>query len=406
MSFMKLSKSLGRYKSSSLIKPLIKLLRNQSGNVLIMVAFLTVILFGMTALVVDAGMLYREKSILQKTVDSATLAGVQFLDGKNSDEKDADDVANSYVISNYDGVKGKLSLADLVCKDPNDHIYTINNIIDINYNYNQEGRYEMTTTANINTNLWFARVISDKWRVPFNISATATAITEPGYGPFPIGIYKDVWEDLKIQSRPYLGEGITIKGNGLTIGGELSDKPYISPDLPGWFSLVGPVNNKKDIDDYMEQGMPGCYGINQGLYELEGATNGIKKGLEERINNANSGECAAHPYPGHCPYTPVDHIIKFSDPNYSYNDLFSSPNEPDKVYDKYKICPRLLLIPIVDVAYDIDEDLSIEGFIIAYLDAFEGSDVKFDIRVVYLGELTLDADDACLNNHRYARLIN
>jgi hypothetical protein len=54
-------------------------LRDESGGVLAFVAIFMVVLLGITAIVIDGGRLYTEKSKLQKALDAAVLAGAQGL---------------------------------------------------------------------------------------------------------------------------------------------------------------------------------------------------------------------------------------------------------------------------------------------------------------------------------------
>ncbi|MDQ0255748.1 hypothetical protein J2S74_003130 [Evansella vedderi] len=56
-----------------------KLIKNERGAVIVLVAFYMTVVIGLLALVVDAGSLYLEKSRLQKGVDLAVLAGMQNL---------------------------------------------------------------------------------------------------------------------------------------------------------------------------------------------------------------------------------------------------------------------------------------------------------------------------------------
>lgn len=55
------------------------LIKEQDGAVIVLVALLMVVLLSISALVVDVGALYLEKSRVQKAVDAAVLAGVQVL---------------------------------------------------------------------------------------------------------------------------------------------------------------------------------------------------------------------------------------------------------------------------------------------------------------------------------------
>jgi hypothetical protein len=62
-------------------------IREEGGQIVLLVALLMTILMGVTALVVDMGSLYLEKNRLQKMVDAAALAGAQELPGKVSNIK-------------------------------------------------------------------------------------------------------------------------------------------------------------------------------------------------------------------------------------------------------------------------------------------------------------------------------
>ncbi|HWL25865.1 MAG TPA: pilus assembly protein TadG-related protein [Ureibacillus sp.] len=74
-----------------------RIIKNESGNVLVLVAALMITLIGLTALVIDGGRLYLEKSTLQKAADAAALAGAQELP---NDTLSAETHAKSITISN------------------------------------------------------------------------------------------------------------------------------------------------------------------------------------------------------------------------------------------------------------------------------------------------------------------
>jgi Flp pilus assembly protein TadG len=61
--------------------------RNESGSAIVIVAVALAALLGFTALVIDGGRLYSEKSKLQKALDAAVLAGAQGLRTSESDAK-------------------------------------------------------------------------------------------------------------------------------------------------------------------------------------------------------------------------------------------------------------------------------------------------------------------------------
>ncbi|OLS36895.1 Tad domain-containing protein [Bacillus sp. MRMR6] len=70
------------------MKKLIAKFNDESGGVLAFVAIFMVVLLGFTALVIDGGRLYTEKSKLQKALDAAVLAGVHGL--RISDDKSSE----------------------------------------------------------------------------------------------------------------------------------------------------------------------------------------------------------------------------------------------------------------------------------------------------------------------------
>ena len=390
MKLIKLSDIPERYKCRSLLKPLINLLRNQSGNVLIMVALLTTILFGMTALVVDAGMLYRERNILQKTVDAAALAGVQKLDGRKQSVDEAENTAREFVAYNYDGRVDEVLEENIICAFPVE-----------NKEY-----YSIQVTADIDTGLWFARVLSDKWKLPFNVSATATAIKAPGFGLMPIAIERTAWEELwnAVPRRPALGETLTIKGNKTTLDGLISSKAYASINLPGWFNLVGAIKGESELKNYISYGMAGCFKSGDELYSYKGATLGIKDPLQDRIDRADNEGCWQHP--DGCPQTP-SHIIDDGGTTWGEVGIYAYVDPidvADDVFDRYKECPRLLLIPIVYSDDLIDKDkFKIDSFIIGYLDNTEGNDT---VNIWFLGKLSYGEGSLCIRGQRYARLIH
>lgn len=65
------------------MKKLIKLLKNEDGQALVLVAIAMTVLIGLTALVIDVGTLYVTRSKLQNAADAAALAGAQDLETIN-----------------------------------------------------------------------------------------------------------------------------------------------------------------------------------------------------------------------------------------------------------------------------------------------------------------------------------
>jgi Flp pilus assembly protein TadG len=77
-------------------------LRDDSGATALLVALLMIVLLGMAAVVIDAGLLYSARRSMQTAADSAALAGVQELP---ADPGSAQAVADDYVSANPGGAQ-------------------------------------------------------------------------------------------------------------------------------------------------------------------------------------------------------------------------------------------------------------------------------------------------------------
>lgn len=145
------------------MKKLLRLLlhcRHESGNILAIVAIGMTVLLGFTALVVDVGRVYVEKSTLQKAVDAAVLGGAQVLLTNQSTAKTvAKDIAqsNSYTLADSE--------------------------LTVTSNYIQ-------ATKKVSVPMTFAKVLGID---SMDVSATAKAIVGPlkaGSGITPLAIEK------------------------------------------------------------------------------------------------------------------------------------------------------------------------------------------------------------------------
>lgn len=79
-------------------KGTISLLRSEKGNIIVLFAFSMVLIFGMVGLVVDIGMVYKEKSDLKKIATTAALSGAQEL--PNGDPARVQNVVGT-ILSSY-----------------------------------------------------------------------------------------------------------------------------------------------------------------------------------------------------------------------------------------------------------------------------------------------------------------
>jgi hypothetical protein len=153
-------------------------LRNESGSALVIVTISMVAMLGFTALVIDGGRLYYEKSRLQKALDAAVLAGAQ---GLFVNEVHAESIAKNISVNNG------YSLLD------EDFETIVNNYIKV----------EKTVTVPMT----FAKVLNIE---TVDVSASAKAKVAPiisASGIAPIAVEKSEISDaiIKINSGTYTG---------------------------------------------------------------------------------------------------------------------------------------------------------------------------------------------------------
>lgn len=82
-------------------------MRSNDGQVIVFVAALFMVLFGIAALVIDGGRWFQTHRHLQTAADAAALAGVQSLP---SDPSGASSIANTYAQNNFSGVTASVSV--------------------------------------------------------------------------------------------------------------------------------------------------------------------------------------------------------------------------------------------------------------------------------------------------------
>ncbi|MEH7374832.1 TadE/TadG family type IV pilus assembly protein [Neobacillus drentensis] len=157
-------------------------LRDESGGVLVFVAIFMVVLLGFTAVVIDGGRLYTEKSKLQKAIDASVLAGVQ---GLRTSKVRAIEIAID--VSDKNGFK----VSDSELTFPSDSI---------------------KATKQVNVPMTFAKVIGIN---STTISATATAKVAPltkASGVAPIVIEKSNIPNATVLNCGETNPG-TLQGN-------------------------------------------------------------------------------------------------------------------------------------------------------------------------------------------------
>lgn len=207
-----------------------KIITNEYGGVLIIVAFLIVALLGITALAVDVGELYSVRRQMVNAADAAALAGAQELIRSPGDHSKAEIVAREYAHSHNQSDAGQVEVTI-----PND--YTVEVITGKNVQYT------------------FARILGF---TDSDVPAQATAVTGKIIemeGLIPIGMHEQMFYDL-------VGEGgIPFVNFHETYG----------PGNWSWVDFDPPPVTKFVTVDILENGYPGELAINQTIWTNTGA---------------------------------------------------------------------------------------------------------------------------------------
>lgn len=203
-----------------LLNKMKRLLRDDSGAVMVLVAMGLVLFLGCMTLVIDAGMFYSERAKASNAVDAAVLAGARELP---DDPEKAKTVAKDYAEQN--GLDAK-------SENP-----------EVTFNVSDDHRF-ITGTVDKDMGSFFARIIGiDTW----DVNASATARVGPANsvsGIIPIGVNEAAIPTDKTGTEITLRED---PGDGTT----------------GWYGYLHlePVDGKenllKDLCEYIRNGYPG-----------------------------------------------------------------------------------------------------------------------------------------------------
>ncbi|WP_147534438.1 TadE/TadG family type IV pilus assembly protein [Bacillus marasmi] len=137
-----------------------RLIKEEKGAVMIIMALLMIVFLGITALVIDGGMLYMEKQKLQDITDAAALAGAQELP-TSTDQATAQ--ANQAIVLNE------------------------TNPILFNINFN-ENNHRITVTAEKSIDLFFAKALGFNEAKVDAASNVEIGTLISGRGAVPVGI--------------------------------------------------------------------------------------------------------------------------------------------------------------------------------------------------------------------------
>ncbi|MBO8172215.1 MAG: hypothetical protein H0Z33_10020 [Bacillaceae bacterium] len=194
-----------------------KNLKEETGSVLVLVAAAMVALLGLSAIVIDGGRLYYEKSKLQKAVDAAVLAGAPHVLNQSTDV--VKEVVKKYIKNN--------GMSDFSLTD-----------FQITHDKNR-----LHVEAQTGVALTFARVIGFSNQ---DVRAAATVelsalVSHKGKGLIPLGINVTKFEDFEKE------EELTLKF-----------EDFDSSKDPGWFGplLFEPVEY---LEEEKEEGEAGQF---------------------------------------------------------------------------------------------------------------------------------------------------
>jgi Flp pilus assembly protein TadG len=202
-------------------------LRDESGGVLVFVAIFMVVLLGFTAIVIDGGSLYTEKSKLQKALDATVLAGVQ---GLRTSKSHAIEIAED--ISDKNGFKVSVSELTFPTGD------------------------SIKATKQVNVPMTFAKVIGINTTT---ISATATAKVAPlakASGIAPIVIEKSNIPNATVLNCGETNPG-TLQGNcgylksDTNLRGAFENGSTYEVGKTAWTSPGGSVGQVRDAIQYL-----------------------------------------------------------------------------------------------------------------------------------------------------------
>jgi hypothetical protein len=311
-----------------------KTTRGEEGQFLVLFAMGLVAIMGFTALAIDTGLFYEDRRHLQNTADAAALAGAAELPG---DPAAARDRAEEWVI------KHGLSTGD---------IKTI------------EVRSELVANDTVHVELkqdfgWiFARALG-MTTSEVNANASARIGSFAGGQEFlPWALLTSDVDCLDGNGQPKFGSACVVKlgaGDATT----------------GWYGALDPDGNGGGSSEYRDNIVdgevewqyciagdpaPGCAGANTTIEPLSGNKVGpTDTGIEERL--ATGPRCDANGN-GKDDFSEVLSLNPGGDPTY----VVSCPDSP-----------WLIIIPIVDYTSVPVKDLTIRGWMLAYLDSYSCS---------------------------------
>lgn len=252
-----------------------RILREEKGSVLVLVAIGMIVFLGMTALVLDSGQQYITKSRLQNAVDAAALAGAQDLVFAD-DGVTATATATTYLDENG------IILPEVGVENPDD----------ISITFNNPDYTEITVTATRDVSFRFAPIFGNDDKYKHNtIGASAKVAVYPiksTTGVLPIGIRQDSFK---------LGEPIKV---------------YTETNSPGnfgWVDLDGdPGGGANAITEWVANGYEGELSVDDTIYSEPGKMQNAVEELNKKIRDCDAS-CTYGNIEPNCPRLVIVPII-------------------------------------------------------------------------------------------------
>ena len=240
-----------------------RLLREEKGSVIVVIAIAFTLLLGFVALAVDTGVLYLEHNRLSGVTDAAALAGAQEL----PDTDKARTTAREYAQIN--GVD-----ADT-----------------LNISFSQDNK-EITVTTSKTVDLYFAKILGFNTSTVNGRSVAKIVPVKEVSGLIPLGINENL---LPLNA----GTEYMIKG------GAQDGEPW-----RGIIKYPGQGNGGSEYRELVITGYNGTVQVNDMLGEVPGNQSGpTMQGVEDRINACSDG-CTWNNYQPGCPRTALVPIYR------------------------------------------------------------------------------------------------
>jgi hypothetical protein len=225
-------------------------IRNENGNVMILVGIFLVVLLGMTVFAVDVGSLYHNRRQVVNAADSAALAGVQEIVR-----------AHQNGITSNEGVRAAVTA---VVEDYLDYYESaLIEVTDIDGNPINANSKTVKVIAEKEAKLFFApaflALLGSNPSGSSDVAATATAklefVTDPK-NIAPFAIHESLWETLDEDDQTF---ELFMQFNPGGRQPEPGDEDYNPWGSGNWgtVNFEGPGSNMDKIGDWIENGYEG-----------------------------------------------------------------------------------------------------------------------------------------------------